>query len=138
MTWESILSPDITYPLKVKVEGFSDNGLVRFGPNSLRPKESDVRMVERLLSMLTREEKVRYHYMSPGGITSDQLSWTNIALPPHYVFWHQGLDSVIGHFWDEIGWNLRAKGCVISIPMDTETGPSAYPGLDLFAGLQGL
>jgi hypothetical protein len=139
MTFESILSPDIKYPIITELEPYTRDKMVRFGSCSLDTVKTDAKMVDRIVSTAEiNAEVITYRHKEVTGEEIRRVRWTNDKLPSHYVHWHKALDSRIGgNFSGRLDVLEHSTGPVC-VRTDTRGDLGSYSGMDVFSGLRGL
>jgi hypothetical protein len=137
MTWESIISPDVKYPIRTEIVRLTRDNLKRFGDSHIVSSESRPEAVDRVVSMLN-VTALSYRHLELAGEISRRIRWTNDRLPSHHVYWHAALDVALrGRINGPIGV-IEREDTKISVREDTVGDLGNFSGLEAFSGLQGL
>jgi hypothetical protein len=135
MTWESVLSPDITYPIRTEIVPFTRNKIVRVGQQIMTQK-TDRATMDRYMSLgLVTNGNYRYTHHEFGTVQSRVVMWTNSRLPSHHVYWHSALDDMIGVYLSGDMTRVEIMDANISVRQDTRPDLGNFEGMDMFAGL---
>jgi hypothetical protein len=139
MCWGAIASPDLEFPVAMKLKPFSLGDIRRFG-DVILSKDSDSDGMNRLLScMATRDQTFYYRFNGHNGNARLRIRKTNDRIVENFVVWSHALDKVIGVQLelDPDGYEtLRSKNCVIFTSFGAGGSDVSYAHLDNFTGLE--
>jgi hypothetical protein len=139
MTWESLLSPSLIYPIEGAIVSWDYSKQKTFGINYLKTKETEAQQMDRIISLCGREScQFTYVHLEVTGEETRRVKWTNSLLTPHQVYWHNALDQMIGGALKGDLRSLWIEDVEIGIPHQARGAGSMFDGLGTFSGLGGF
>jgi hypothetical protein len=137
MTWESLQSPDLDFPIRTDYQEDRRAGVVRYGSNVIYSHQSERLQNDRFVSLLQHGDEVVYQYTGVEGRVNRILTWTNSRLPVHYVHWCDAIDRFLKGCWaweNLIRVERRVGNVLVAYDSDTRVGD--FAGIGEFSGFE--
>jgi len=134
-TWEGCQTPEVDYLIKTKWVEDSRSEVVRFGNNVIISHKSEVGQNNRTVSLLDKDDLVRYQFRSRSGRQNYVIYWTNDRLPPHFVHWNAEIDKILtGEMSSNRLGSLRRRAIDVSVGFNSATMGGEFDGMAAFTG----